>query len=116
LHPPLFSRRFDLSSPPASPDLPTLPPRSNNASQRRFVEVDLHGKHVGEALEQVEKGVLDLSHMLGGRVVVRYITGRGSHSGKAGSQLKPALLALLRDRGVQHTEGVGYVDVVLSGE
>lgn len=83
--------------------------------QLGFMQVDLHALHIDEALEQVEHGINHLPLINPGGVVVRYITGRGAHS-DAGAKLKPAVIALLEDRGVHFAEGKGYVDTIIDGK
>lgn len=58
-------------------------------------------------------GLLTLCHA--GGVVVRYITGKGLHSSAEGPRIRPAVLALLAERGVPHVEGPGWVEATIGG-
>ena len=84
--------------------------------QLGFMQVDLHGLHLEEALEKVRLGLDQLPLISPGGVVMRYITGRGAHSGEEGAKIKPAVIALLEQRGVHFAEGVGYIDTIIDGK
>ena len=45
---------------------------------------------------------------------MRYITGKGLHSGPGGARIRPAVIKLFGDRGVPFVEGNGWVEATIS--
>jgi hypothetical protein len=88
-----------------------------NRGKKGFMTVDLHGLHVDEALYKITQALDTLPSISPGGVVVRYVAGKGNHSGEAGAQIKPAVLALLEERGVHYSAPAdkGHVDVIIEG-
>eukprot|EP00887_Chlorella_sp_A99_P006800 scaffold2.g6800.t1 len=87
--------------------------RRVNEGNLAFFKIDLHCMRVDEALELVDKHLHTFPHTIPGGAIVRYITGKGLHSGPDGPRIRPAVMELLASRGVPFVEGGGWLEATI---
>ncbi|KAH9176284.1 hypothetical protein EDB89DRAFT_1940257 [Lactarius sanguifluus] len=74
--------------------------RVNNKNRREDGEIDLHGLYVAEAIQVAEDQVQTARWR--GDEVVRFIVGKGLHSGTGEAKIRPALEDFFTERGLVH--------------
>ncbi|KAH9083548.1 hypothetical protein EDB83DRAFT_27060 [Lactarius deliciosus] len=75
--------------------------RENNKNRREDGEIDLHGLYVAEAI-QVAEDQVQIARWRGDEDV-RFIVGKGLHSGTGEAKIRPALGDLFTERGLEHS-------------
>ncbi|KAH9002120.1 hypothetical protein EDB86DRAFT_2827547 [Lactarius hatsudake] len=75
--------------------------RENNKNRREDGEIDLHGLYVAEAI-QVAEDQVQIARWRGNEDV-RFIVGKGLHSGTGEAKIRPALEDLFTELGLDHS-------------